>query len=107
MFKEIKKIWCDTMLNPGTGRYSIKRFTTASCMLLFWYLVFASTIELHIWPEQEFSIVRPEIELVLVCLAGALGSTYLTIMGHLNSRKTRDANGQPLEPAYPETNKEE
>ena len=98
------KLWTDLTTNPATGRYSQKRIATLTCLLMFVFLVLASVVELHLhgWQDWSMRVREPNTELIIVVLAGAMGTSGLTLAGHYFSRKTRDSNGAPLTPPYTE-----
>ncbi|WP_026463669.1 hypothetical protein [Adhaeribacter aquaticus] len=102
MLEVIKKMWCDTTKNTLTGEYSMKRlqvflFTWLSVVFSLPYL-----IEVDLPAKSPIKIIKPPIELILIFLGIALGSSYLTILGKFQNRKRGDENGVPLSPAYPE-----
>lgn len=100
----MKQFFLDLTTNPVTGKFSQKRVATLTCNLLFVFLVLASVVELHLhgWRNWQFSVREPNVELIIVVLSGALGTSGLTLAGHYFSRKTHDNNGAPLTPPYVE-----
>lgn len=86
MFKEIRKMWFDTVTNAVTGKYSMKR-------LMGWECFHAALAMCFFFPER--------VEIVLILFSGAFGAAGLTMAGQFLNRKTTDDNGQPLAPPPP------
>ena len=105
-FSELNKIRRDTLLNKGTGDYSLKRIGAAVCLINASVISYCAVLKINLHPVFEFGIDRSE-PLLIIALVGlnfavALGATWQAILGHMNARKTADVNGAPLTPPYTE-----
>jgi uncharacterized BrkB/YihY/UPF0761 family membrane protein len=90
MFKELRKIWNDTVINPRTGRYSITSLQVAFATLLCFIFSIPHAVECHIWPEQSFNLIPPPDWLIYAWMAVAFGFAGLSQYGKNQARKIEE-----------------
>lgn len=94
-------MWLDTVTNPVSGKYSMKRLMMWVTFHVAIIMCIAASFEIHTDPKFRLATkADTPTDVIALLLLYAFGLSANTIAGQYFNRTTADNNGAPLTPPF-------